>query len=266
VYKALGLEYRRPDGSFWRVNDSTLDPIWVAAAGLGIPVLIHTADPAAFWQPMEAQNFWNGVVYGEYDWWAYYGKDVPGYQELLGERNEMIARHPGTTFICPHVGSKADCLDNAADDLEALPNLYYDISARIPTLGRDQRRAAHAREFLLAYQDRIMLGTDIIYDDGNVATGMQAQALFQPGEVPLNGANREERYIETTVAFFESYLRFLRTGDLQVSAPFKRNLTGFVMHGLDLPEDVCEKVMWKNAARLLGIKAVDSREDSRHLE
>ena len=253
VYKALGLDYRRPDGSFWRVSDPALEPIWAKAGELGIPVLIHTADPAPFWEPMNDLNFWNGVVYGEYDGWAYYGKDVPGYHELLGDRNEMIARHPGTTFICPHVGSRADCLDNAADDLERLPNLYYDISARIPTLGRDLRRAAHAREFIVSWQDRILLGTDTIYDDTSVPTGMQAQALFQPWEVPLGGAEPERRYVETTAEFFDSHIKFLRTREVQIEPPFKRNRNGFVIHGLDLPEAVCEKILWSNAARVLGL-------------
>jgi len=253
VYKALGLEYRHPDGSFWRVNDPPLDPIWTKAAELGTPVLIHTADPAPFWEPMNELNFWNGVVYGAYAWWAYYGKNVPGHQELLSDRNEMIARHPETTFICPHVGSRADCLDHAADDLRRLPNLYYDISARIPTLGRDLRRAAHAREFTITWQDRILLGTDIIYDDTNVPTGIQAQALFQPWELPLGGADPHQRYVETTVSFFDSYIRFLKTSEVQTSPPFKRNRDGFVIHGLDLPDAVCEKVLWANAARLLGL-------------
>ena len=39
IYKALGLEYHHPDGTFWKVNDERLDPIWEKAGELGIPVL-----------------------------------------------------------------------------------------------------------------------------------------------------------------------------------------------------------------------------------
>ena len=251
IYKALGLEYRRPDGQLWRINDPAFDPIWSKAGELGIPVLIHTADPAAFWEPVNEFNFWNGVLYGEYGWWSYYRRGYPSREELLAERNEVIARHPDTTFICPHVGSKSECLEAAADDLDAYPNLYYDISARLPILGCSLRRAAHSRAFMIEYQDRILLGTDMIYDDTNVPTGMQAQSLYQPGEIPLGDADPEARYVETSVQFFRSHLDFLITGGVQSNPPFKRNRKGYTLHGLQLPSQVCEKILWRNAARLL---------------
>jgi predicted TIM-barrel fold metal-dependent hydrolase len=252
IYKALGLEYRHPDGSFWRVNDPSLDPIWAAAGQLGIPILIHTADPMSFWEPVNEFNFWNGVLYGEYAWWTYYRKGLPCPEELLGERNEVIARHPKTTFIAPHVGSRSDCLDWAADDLDAFPNLYYDIAARIPILGRNARWAAHSREFLLAYQDRILFGTDMIYDDTNVPTGMQAQALYQPFEIPLDGADPARRYVDTSCEFFQSHLDFLLTDRVQTRPPFKRRQQGITITGLNLPADACQKILYTNARRLLG--------------
>jgi predicted TIM-barrel fold metal-dependent hydrolase len=251
VYKALGLEYRRADGKLWHVDDPAFDPIWAKAGELGIPVLIHTADPAAFWEPVNERNFWNGVLYGEYAWWSYYRRGYPSREELLAERNEVIARHPTTTFICPHVGSRAECLDVAAEELDSLPNLYYDISARLPTLGRSPGRAARAREFMIAYQDRILMGTDMIYDDTNVPTGVQAQMLFQPGEVPLGDADPRARYVETSVEFVRSHIDFLTTAQVQQNPPFKRCRSGFVLQGLQLPAAVCEKILWQNAARLL---------------
>ncbi len=254
IYKALGLEYRHPDGTFWRVNDPALDPIWAAAGELGIPVLIHTADPLAFWEPVDERNFWNGVLYGEYGWWTYYRKDYPCPEALLGERNDVIARHPKTTFICPHVGSKSDCLDAAADDLDAFDNLYYDISARIPVMGKSPRWAAHSRQFLIDYQDRILFGTDMIYDDTNVPTGMQAQALYQPYEVPLDGADPIGRYIETSVEFFQSHLEFLQTDTVQTSPPFKRKKGGIEIHGVNLSGEVCEKILHANFQRLSGLE------------
>jgi predicted TIM-barrel fold metal-dependent hydrolase len=254
VYKALGLAYRHRNGDWVRIDEAAYDPIWAKAGELGIPVLIHSADPMAFWQPITDNNFWNGVLYGEYEWWSYYRKDYPSREELLAERNEVIARHPHTTFICPHVGSKADCLDSAADDLDAFPNLYYDLSARIPILGLSRRRAAHSRAFLIRYQDRILFGTDIIYDDTNVPTGIQAQCLYQPGEIPLNGADPGKKYVETTAEFFSSHLDFLTTDKVQVDPPFKRSRKGFSITGLDLPSEVCAKILHENASRLLRIE------------
>ncbi len=251
VYKALGLEYKHPGGEFWRINEERLDPIWAQAGDLGIPVLIHTADPVYFWQPVNESNFWNGVLYGEYAWWSYYRKGFPSKDELVSERNEVIARHPRTTFICPHLGSNSEALDIAADDLDALPNLYYDISARIPIMGLPGRHRQRSRQLLIEYQDRILFGTDVIFDDTNVPTGMQAQSLYQPGEIPLYGAQPEEKYVDTTVAFVKSHLDFLLTSEVQHNPPFKRTTRGYSIEGLALPPEVSEKILFRNAERLI---------------
>lgn len=262
IYKALGLEYRRSDGDFWPVNDPAFDPIWHQAGELGIPVMLHTADPLAFWQPLNERNFWNDVLYGEYDWWSYYRKGYPSREELLAERNEVIGRHRETIFICPHVGSRADCLDNAADDLDAFPNLYYDLSARIPIMGCSQRRAAHSRQFLVAYSDRVLFGTDIIYDDASVRYGVQAQSLYQPGELSLQGMDPKLSYVETTARFVRSHLDFLMTDVVQTGPPFKRNREGFQLYGLDLAEDVLDQITYANAARLLKVNEVHRSESA----
>ena len=251
IYKLLGLDYRRPDGSFWQIDDERLDPIWAKAGELGIPVLMHVADPVYFWQPVNDINFWNGVLYGEYAWWTYYRKGFPSRDELLAERNAVIARHPKTVFICPHIGSNSENLDAAADDLDTLPNLYYDLSARIPIMGLPGRHAARSREFLLEFQDRILFGTDSIYDDTNVPTGIQAQSLYQPFEIPLNGADPQEKYVDTSVEFIQSHLDFLMTDRVQHNPPFKRITSGYAIQGLHLPADVCEKILAKNAERLI---------------
>jgi len=251
VYKALGLSYQKTGGDFWKPNDSLLDPIWAKAGELNLPVLIHTADPACFWEPVNEFNFWNGVLYGEYSWWTYYGKGMPSSAELLGERLEMISRHPGTTFIFPHAAEKCDSLDAAAEDLDRFPNLFYDFSARLPDMARSARRAAHTREFFTAYPDRILFGTDIIYDDTNVPTGQQAQILYQPGEIPLHRADPKARYVETTSAFVQSNIAFLTSKEIQFSPPFKRSHAPFHIHGLGMPEDLADRILSANAGRLL---------------
>jgi len=251
VYKALGLDYRQENGEFWRINDERLDPIWAKAGELGIPVLIHTADPCYFWQPVNEDNFWNGVLYGEYAWWTYYRKGYPSRDELLAERNEVIRRHPKTIFICPHVGSNSESLDVAADDLDALPNLYYDISARIPIMGLPGKHCQRSRQFLIEYQDRVLLGTDTIYDHTNVPTGIQAQSLYQPFEIPLGDADPREKYVDTTVEFIQSHLEFLMTDRVQVKPPFKRTTKGYSIVGLSLPTEACEKILHRNAERLI---------------
>ncbi|MDD5697473.1 MAG: amidohydrolase family protein [Victivallaceae bacterium] len=251
IYKALGLEYRGKDNSFRRINDPGLYPIWETAGKLGIPVLIHTADPVYFWQPVNKFNFWNGVLYGEYAWWSYYRKHYPSLEELIAERDEVIALFPETQFICPHLGSLSHALIPAAEALDNFPNLYYDISARIPEMGKSEVRSEYSREFIIKYQDRILFGTDMIYDDLNVAAGVQAQSLYQPGEVALNGADPEASYIETSVDFFASHIRFLSGNGVQEHPPFNRSREPFRVYELGLPEKVVRKLVWENPRNII---------------
>jgi predicted TIM-barrel fold metal-dependent hydrolase len=138
----------------------------------------------------------------------------------------------------------------AADDLDALPNLYYDVSARIPVLGLPTH-SAESRRFLTKYQDRVLFGTDVIYDDANVPTGVQAQCLFQPGEAPLEDPDFRRSYVESTVRFIASHFRFLLTEEVQDNPPFKRRRKGYSIVGLALTPAVADKIMWGNADRLI---------------
>ena len=56
ITKGFGLTARKADGSRLKLDDPELDPIWQTAARLNIPVLIHTADPQEFFQPIDFSN------------------------------------------------------------------------------------------------------------------------------------------------------------------------------------------------------------------
>ena len=135
--------------------------------------------------------------------------------------------------------------------MERFPNILYDLSARLPDLARTARRAALAREFVQTYADRILFGTDMIFDETNVPTGQQAQILYQPGEIPLNGADPEKRYVQTSVDFMRSNLEFLTSDAIQHSPPFRRSRTPWAMHGLGLSREAVEKIVFHNARKLL---------------
>jgi len=56
VWKELGLHVRDHTGQLVHVDDSRLDPIWQTAGELGLPVVIHVADPVAFFDPVDETN------------------------------------------------------------------------------------------------------------------------------------------------------------------------------------------------------------------
>jgi len=216
VTKELGLRFRDREGRMLRVDDERLFPIWRRAGELGIPVLIHVADPIAFFLPIDEKNE-HYLTLQEFPGWSFVGSQYSAW-ELFEQRKRMIAAHPGTTFWLPHVANLPEDLAAVGELLDAHPNVVIDFSARIDELGRQPYTA---RDFFIKYQDRIMFGLDM----------------------------------PVSVEAYRCYFRLLETRDEYFEYPDYIGRFGVYtrwrLYGLDLPDDVLEKVYHKNALRLL---------------
>jgi predicted TIM-barrel fold metal-dependent hydrolase len=151
IFKALGLKFKDKSGKLIAIDDPRIDPIWSKCGELGIPVLIHSADPAGYWTPPGRFN--ERMT----DSNSYYGPDFPSKDELLAQRERVIARHPDTIFVGAHVANMAENLDRVSKWFDRYPNLYADMSAGIIDLGR---QPYSARKFIIKYQDRLLYGSD----------------------------------------------------------------------------------------------------------
>ena len=153
-----------PQGRLVLPDDERLGPIWDEAAALGIPVLIHVADPVAFFEPLDATNERWEELQGHPDWhfWPPLGArqplGFPSFDALIDSLDRLLGRHSATTFIGAHVGCAAEDLDRVASMLERHPNYHVDIAARLGELGRQPYTA---REFFVSWADRIVFGTDV---------------------------------------------------------------------------------------------------------
>jgi uncharacterized protein len=178
IFKDLGMFDRKADGSRLRVDDPELDPIWATCARLNVPVLIHIAEPQAFFDPLDYVNerWLELALYAD-------RRHQTGvrFEELMIERNAMMKRHPNTRFILAHFGWHANDLARAGKLLDDNLNVYYDVAAVLYDFGR-QPRAAH--EFFIKYQDRILFGKD----------------SYQPDEYPYYW-----RVFETNDEYFDYY-------------------------------------------------------------
>jgi len=212
IFKALGLRLKDASGRLLMPDDERLDPLWAKAGELGVPVLIHVADPAAFFDPMDRFNE-SYLTLLRYPDWRFHGPGFPSFLELIEAGIRLIARHPRTTFITAHTGWYSENLRFVGEQmLDRLPNMYTDFSARVSILGRQPRMA---RQFFLRYQDRILFGTD---------------------ETPSP---------ET----YQLYYRFLETEDDYFEPRAGRWWAR--VYGLGLPDAVLEKVYHKNAERVI---------------
>ena len=121
-------------GQYIPVDDPRLDPIWEECGKLGIPVAIHTSDPEAFFTPLDRHN----ERYEELNvnpTWNFSGPQYPSKQKLLAERNHIVEKHPGTTFIALHVANWPENLDAVSKWLDKYPNMVVEFGAREAELG-----------------------------------------------------------------------------------------------------------------------------------
>ena len=215
VTKELGLAFRDNTGAMIPVDDERLFPIWRRAGELGIPVLIHVSDPVGFFLPVDEHNEHYRTLL-EFPGWSFAGSFFSKW-EILEQRDRMIAAHPGTTFILPHVANNPEDLDSVSELLDTYPNVNIDFSARIDELGRQPYTA---RDFVIRYQTRILFGADM----------------------------------PPSVDVYRCYFRFLETADQYFAYPDYLGRWGrcrWRICGLHLPDEALRKIYYENAVRLV---------------
>lgn len=154
IFKSLGLWITDAADRRVPVDDPRLDPIWAKAGELGIPVLIHSGDPAEFWQEVDARNErWLELRVRP----GRRQSGPPSFEQVLGEQLNMFRRHPETTFIAAHLAWLGHDLGRLGRTLDEIPNMNVGLGAVIYEPGRQPR---FAREFFIRYQDRILMGKD----------------------------------------------------------------------------------------------------------
>jgi uncharacterized protein len=215
VFKNFGLDLKYRDGRRVKVDDPNFDPLWAMCATLHIPVLIHIAEPSAFFDPIDRNNE-RWLELKQFPSRARPPERYPTFNALMEERDHMIAKNPKTTFILAHLGWHGNDLHRLGRLFDAYPNLYVDIAAVLAELGRQPYTA---RDFLIKYQDRVLFGKDI----------------YEPSE-------------------YTYYFRVLETRDDYIEY-YRRRHAFWRMYGLYLPDDVLKKIYYENATRLIpGLK------------
>ncbi len=160
VWKTLGLSVRDHKQELVEVNDRRLDVLWETAAELKWPVMIHVADPAAFFEPKDFRNErWEEINVNPD--WHFPNPPYPSMKTILDGFAQMVNRNKNTTFIGAHVGCYAENLAWVGRMLDKNQNFYVDISARIAELGR---QPYSAKQFFQKYANRILFGLDMGID------------------------------------------------------------------------------------------------------
>ena len=214
-FKNFGMEVKYANGQRMHVDDPKLDPVFAVCARLKLPVLIHTAEPASFFQPIDKHNE-RWLELKQFPNRARPPERYPSWETLMNEQHNLFARHPDVIFINAHLGWLGGNLGELGRLMDRLPNMYTEIGAVLAELGRQPR---FAREFFIKHQDRILFGKDI----------------WEPRE-------------------YFVYFRVLETDDEYFDYYRKRHAF-WKMYGLNLPDEVLRKLYYQNAMRVIpGLK------------
>jgi len=211
IFKDFGMELKYANGQRVHVDDPEFDPVFEKCAELKIPVLIHVAEPSAFFDPWDYSNE-RWLELKQFPRRARPPSEYPAFETLMTERNHLFAKHPRTNFIAAHLAFHGNGLERLGKLFETYPNVSVDIAAVLAELGR-QPYSAH--DFLIKYQDRILMGKDI----------------YEVNE-------------------YKWYFRCLETRDEYFS--YYRDRHAFWrIYGFEVPDEVLKKVYYKNALRLV---------------
>ena len=211
IFKNFGMDLKYSSGQRVHVDDPNFDPVWEKCAELHIPVLIHIAEPSAFFDPWDYNNE-RWLELKEFPQRARPPSRYPPFETLMTERNHLFAKHPKTNFIAAHLGFHGNDLERLGKLFDANPNVYVDIAAVLAELGR-QPYSAH--DFLTKYKDRVLMGKDI-YE--------------------VNEYKWYFRALETRDEYFEYY---------------RDRHAFWRIYGFGLDDDVLKHIYYKNALALL---------------
>jgi predicted TIM-barrel fold metal-dependent hydrolase len=211
IFKNFGMNLTDSAGKRIRVDDPRFDLLFETCGRLNIPVLIHTAEPRALFDPMDKHN----ERWLELKLYPNRGRPPEKYRSweaLMGEQHNLFARHPKTVFIAAHLGWLGNNLGELGRLLDGLPNVNTEVAAVIEEIGRQPR---FAREWFIKYQDRVMFGKD----------------TWRPAE-------------------YGTYFRVFETADEYFGHDRKHHGL-WRLYGLDLPDEVLKKVYYANTLRVI---------------
>jgi predicted TIM-barrel fold metal-dependent hydrolase len=218
LYKVVGMELRRKDGTYVLPDDAAFRPIFDNIAAHRKSVLAHVAEPDSCWKaPDPASPDYS--YYNEHpEEYAYKHPEWPRKEAILAARDHLLELHPNLKVVGAHLGSMEVDVDQIAQRFDKYPNFAVDTAARVEYLM--MQKPEKVRAFLIRYQDRVLYGTDNV----------------------LYPRDKTEQVLRDWAARYARDWRYF-AGDGDVK--FEQGTT----RGLHLPQDVLRKLYHINAVK-----------------
>lgn len=225
IWKNIGMELRDKNGVFVMADHPAFDPIYEYLVNHEIPLAAHLGEPKNCWLPLDEMTVSSDKEYFSKNpkYHMYLHNDFPSYEEQLKARDRMLDKHPGLRFIGLHLASLEWSVDKVARWLDKYPNAGVDLAERVCHLQYQAINNHHkVKEFVEAYQDRIIYGTDQI-DDGTLDVSELQETIRNK---------------------WHNEFRFFSDSDIQTAWNIEKSFKG-----LGLSKNVLKKLFHDNAIR-----------------
>jgi predicted TIM-barrel fold metal-dependent hydrolase len=229
IYKVIGMTLRDRQGKLVMIDDARFDSLFNYLETHKIPVVGHLGEPRNCWLPVEKMTVKGDQSYFTQhpEYHMYKHPELPSYEDQIRARDNMLAKHPGLTFVGAHLGSLEWNVDSLAARLDRFPNIAVDMAARIVHLqvqAKENWQKVH--DFLVKYNDRLLYATDLFVDESS-------------------NAEEATRNAHET---WTSDWKFFTSDEAMTSDQFDGSFKG-----LKLPKEVIDNIYHNNAQKWLGI-------------
>ena len=217
IWKNIGMEIRKADGSFLMIDDDIFAQLFTFLSEKQIPVVAHLGEPLNCWLPIEEMTSERNKLYfnNNPQYHAYLHPEIPSYERQIEARDNILQRYPKLTFVGAHLGSIEWSYTELAKRLDAYPQFAVDVSSRLGHLQLQSNNDYEGvRSFIVRYADRLLYGTDSYDNMARLETSL------------VNDWN----YLATDNMCFSA----------EINAPCK---------GLSLPDDVLYQIYFGNAKK-----------------
>lgn len=186
-------------------------PYWDKVEALDIPITIHCCDPIDYWDEDSPSSY----------------ADLAPQEDFFRQTIAVLERNPNLRVNFAHFLFMGPQLERLGDLFARFPKMRVDMAMAAEFLYYLSDDPEGARDFYIKWQDRILYGTDISDHNSLAHARSKAEVL--------------RLFLETD----ETFENIVFTEGMGKEAPTGPNGRS-ELHGLSLPQEVLEKVLWKN--------------------
>jgi len=230
IWKNVGMSERNKAGQLIRIDDPALSPVADKVQALGLTFIAHQGEPHNCWLPLDQMTTDNDREYFKEhpQYHMFLHPEMPGYEDQIKHRDDFVAAHPKLRFVGAHLGSLEYDVDRIAAFLDRFPNANVDMAARMSQVQyQSVRDYDKVRKFFIKYQDRLLYGTDL---------------TINPGDLSSDGNGAQ--FKQEAHGVWTRDWRYLATDESQRVEIIKADVKG-----LALPRAVIDKIYYANSKK-----------------